>query len=57
MGGASLSISDAEEEINMGNVDLVTYGRYLIANPDFVTKIKGGKPLVEYNVEMLKTLY
>jgi len=57
MGGASLSVTDAIKEIKKGNLDMVTYGRYLIANPDFATKLKKGMPLTEYNVEMLQTLY
>jgi N-ethylmaleimide reductase len=39
VGGASLSIADAEQEIAEGCLDLVTWGRAIIANPDFVTRV------------------
>lgn len=55
--GASLPPEKADEEIEGGCIDLVTYGRFIIANPDFVEKITKGEPLVEYSREMLNTLY
>lgn len=55
--GASLSLKKAEKEISDGLVDLITYGRFILANPDFVKRITAGSPLVPYNPEMLKTLY
>jgi N-ethylmaleimide reductase len=55
--GASLPPEKADEEIKNGLIDLVTYGRFILANPDFVEKITNGKPLTEYSRELLKTLY
>lgn len=55
--GASLPPKEAEKEIMDGLVDLVTYGRFVLANPDFVKKIAANEPLVPYDPEMRKTLY
>ncbi|TSC79484.1 MAG: 12-oxophytodienoate reductase [Parcubacteria group bacterium Gr01-1014_29] len=55
--GASLPIEQAEEEIKSGFIDLVTYGRFILANPDFVKKITTGDPLVPYHSDMRKTLF
>lgn len=55
--GASLSPESAETEIKNGLVDLVSWGRHILANPDFVSRIRAGKELVPYDVRMLKTLY
>lgn len=57
MGGASLSPEQADEEIVNGFIDLVTYGRFILANPDFIQKIQTGASLVPYDNDMLKTLY
>lgn len=57
MAGASLPPKEAEKEIADGLVDLVTYGRFILANPDFVKKITTGKPLVPYDPDMRKRLY
>lgn len=57
IGGASLPPEKADVEINTGLIDLVTYGRWLIANPDLIEKMKNGTPLVPYDNEMLKTLH
>ncbi len=57
MAGASLPAERADEEIENGMVDLITYGRFILANPDFVKKIAAGEPLVPYDPEMRKTLY
>lgn len=55
--GASLPPEEAEKEIADEFVDLVTYGRFILANPDFVKKIAAGEPLVPYDPDMRKTLY
>jgi len=55
--GASLPPEKADKEIKDGCIDLVTYGRFILANPDFVEKITKGEPLNEYSKELLKTLY
>lgn len=57
MGGASLPPREADEEIKNGFIDLVTYGRYILANPNFVGKITKGEALVEYSKDLLKILY
>jgi 2,4-dienoyl-CoA reductase-like NADH-dependent reductase (Old Yellow Enzyme family) len=57
IGGASLSLEQANEEINLGLLDIVTWGRYLLANPDFVTKLRNGEKLNEFNQSLLSTLY
>jgi dTDP-4-dehydrorhamnose reductase len=56
MGGASLSIEQAEKEVRDQYLDLVTWGRTLIANPDLVEKARNHQPLTEFNVSMLKEL-
>lgn len=56
MGGASLAPEQAQNEITAGYLDLVTWGRYILANPDFVSRITSGKPLEPFNIEMLKQL-
>ena len=56
VGGASLSIADAETEIADGYLDLVTWGRALIANPDFVQRVTKGTPLKSFEDSMRATL-
>lgn len=55
--GASLAPEKADEEIQAGFIDLVTYGKFILANPDFVEKITSGRELAPYSKELLKTLY
>lgn len=56
IGGASLPLPDAERELEEGWLDLVTYGRWLIANPDFVSRLRRGEPLRPYDPSMLDRL-
>ena len=56
MGGASLSAEQADGEISSGWLDIVTWGRCLIANPDLPKKIETGTPWVEFDTAMLKEL-
>ncbi|MAM27569.1 MAG: alkene reductase [Flavobacteriaceae bacterium] len=56
LGGASLSKDDAQNEVNQGLVDLVTYGRLLISNPDLVQKFRAHSTLDEYHPNMLDRL-
>lgn len=56
VGGASLSIEAANQEIADGNLDLVTWGRSILANPHFVRNIKGELPLEPFNDTMRHTL-
>jgi N-ethylmaleimide reductase len=37
----------AEEALRSGRVDLVSFGRPFIANPDFVERLRTGAPLTE----------
>jgi N-ethylmaleimide reductase len=57
IGGASLSPEQAAAEINEGLLDMVTWGRYILANHDFVTKIKNGSELVVMTDEIRSKLY
>ena len=56
IGGASLTIEQAEKEIQDGYLDMITWARQSLANPDFVSKIKSGKKLATFNREMLSQL-
>ena len=56
LAGASLSVEDAEAELQEGWVDAITWGRAFIANPDLVTKIETGAPWTEFTMEMRDTL-
>lgn len=55
-GGASLSAEQAQLEIDSGHLDMVTWGRALIANPNMITKYRDGTALIEFNREMLQSL-
>ncbi|HUF46332.1 MAG TPA: hypothetical protein VMM93_00890 [Vicinamibacterales bacterium] len=56
IGGASLPAADAEREIRDGWLDLVTYGRWLIANPDLVERFRNGEEPRPYHASMLDRL-
>lgn len=56
IGGASLSMAQAEDEIARGLLDLVTYGRWLIANPDLVERMRSGDALRPFEMIMLGRL-
>ena len=56
IGGASLTKLQAQKELNDGYLDMVTWGRHLIANPDFVYKLDSDIPLVEFQPSMLNEL-
>lgn len=57
IGGASLSIHDANKEVDDGNLDMVTWGRAILANPDFVERIEKEDALLDFNDSMRSTLY
>jgi N-ethylmaleimide reductase len=57
IGGASLSVVEAAKEVGGGNIDLVTWGRAILANPDFVRLIASGEPLRPFEESMRATLY
>lgn len=57
LGGASLGLAEAQAEIDAGLVDMVAYGRLLLANPDLVERFRRGEPPLPYDTSMLDTLY
>jgi N-ethylmaleimide reductase len=57
LGGASLDISQAQHEIDEGFLDLVTWGRTILANPDFVKRIRDGTPMQPFQPGLLERLY
>jgi len=56
LGGASLKPEDAAAEVRAGLLDLVTWGRFMIANPDLAARVREGKPLAEFSYDTLKEL-
>jgi N-ethylmaleimide reductase len=56
IGGASLPADQAQAELDAGLIDLVTYGRWLIANPDLVARFRCGVALRPYDRAMLDQL-
>ncbi|HSV28598.1 MAG TPA: alkene reductase [Candidatus Omnitrophota bacterium] len=56
IGGASLTPAQGEAELAEGLVDMVTWGRALIANPDFIAKVKAGQELAAFDRAMLAEL-
>jgi N-ethylmaleimide reductase len=56
MGGASLSPSDAQHELDSGLLDMVTYGRHLLANADLVQRVRDGRAMTPWDARMLETL-
>ncbi|GAB3516283.1 alkene reductase [Photobacterium alginatilyticum] len=56
VGVGSYSAETGSEAINDNKFDLLAIGRPLIANPDYVEKVKKGQTLVDYSDEMLAEL-
>ena len=56
IGGASLTLQRAEDEVSAGLLDMVTWGRLLIANPDLPRRFSQGLELAEFDRSMLGTL-
>ena len=56
MGGASLTKAQAEAELDAGLLDMVTWGRAFIANPDLPKKIENDTPWIPFANEMRDTL-
>ncbi len=56
IGGASLSIDDANAELDAGLLDAVTWGRAFIANPNLVEKMKSGATWTPFEDAMRDTL-
>ena len=57
IGGASLTADAAENEIGLGNIDLVTWGRAILANSDFVQRMQNNEELREMTPEIRDELY
>ncbi|MGM2836947.1 alkene reductase, partial [Bacillus cereus group sp. Bce025] len=47
VGVGNLNPKEAEEALQEGTIDVAAFGRPLIANPDFVHRIKHAESLVE----------
>ena len=43
------------QEVETGEIDAVTFGRWFISNPDLVEKIRKGKKLTEWDVKKFYT--
>ena len=56
IGGASLTPEQAQAELDAGLLDMVTYGRLLIANGDLVERVREGSRLQAFTNELLETL-
>ncbi|WP_374146813.1 hypothetical protein [Sphingomonas sp. 28-63-12] len=56
IGGASLTTDQAKGELDAGLLDLVTWGRAFIANPDLVDKIAHHKDWTAFEDSMRETL-
>jgi N-ethylmaleimide reductase len=56
IGGASLTPDQAENEIKDGFLDMVTWGRRILSNPDFCRKIRNGESLQDFDPAQLKSL-
>jgi N-ethylmaleimide reductase len=56
LGGASLTLTQAQAEVDAGWVDMVTWGRAFIANPDLVAKFHRGLEPVPFDDAMRTTL-
>lgn len=56
IGGASLAPEQAEDELRDGWLDLVTWGRFILANPDFVSRLKNGQEIAAFEGAMLSEL-
>lgn len=56
LGGASLSQEDAEAEVRGGRLDMVTWGRSFLANPDLTRRIENGAVWRPFENEMRDVL-
>ncbi len=52
----SYDIDMAKKAIKDNKADLIAIGRPLIANPDYINKVKDGEELIEYDMAMLAQL-
>jgi 2,4-dienoyl-CoA reductase-like NADH-dependent reductase (Old Yellow Enzyme family) len=51
IGVGNLDPVTAEQALEEGTIDVAAFGRPLIANPDFLHRVKNGKNLVEYDAK------
>lgn len=56
IGGASLTADQAEAEVAEGLLDMVTWGRTFIANPDLAERIRLRTPWLPFDAAMLGSL-
>ena len=56
MGVGGFTPETGNAALESGKFDLLAIGRPLIANPDYVEKVKSGSVLTEYSDEMLAEL-
>lgn len=56
MGGASLTVDEAEAELEAGLLDCVTWGRAFLANPDLPEKVKRGDEWTPFADHMRESL-
>lgn len=56
MGVGGFTPETGNQALEEGKFDLLAIGRPLIANPDYIRKVKAGEPLVEYTEAMLPEL-
>jgi N-ethylmaleimide reductase len=56
IGGASLPPDQAQRELDLQHLDLVTYGRWLLANPDLVARFRRNDSLTPFDRRMLDRL-
>ena len=57
LGGTSSMLDDVESVICSGRLDLVTSGRAILANPDFVQRIQENAELLEMTPEIRNRLF
>ncbi len=57
IGGASLTLSEANQEASESYLDLVTWGRNILANPDFVEKLNNNIDPIAMTNEIRDVLY
>ncbi|MFB9328833.1 alkene reductase [Paenibacillus aurantiacus] len=48
IGVGGLTMNTAADAIRAGTIDVAAFGRPLLANPDFVARLRSGRPLVPY---------
>lgn len=56
IGNGGYDAQTAADEISEGAIDLVSFGKPFIANPDLVSRLHKGKPLLPYRRDMLDAL-